>query len=96
MIRFYTLILLIVLPFVSLAKQKEKDDLDLHLEKFLKKYNSHSNVTKPQIYNGQRAGYATGGGIIIRNRANTTQPMTNKPSQSGCRLWRHRYLRGRL
>jgi len=43
-------------------------DLDKELNSFFNKFGSVSNVTSGDVYIGQTAGYATGGGVSIRNR----------------------------
>jgi len=76
----------LILPAFCFAGSKNNDDLDKHLQNFLSKYNVSSNVSKGAMIDGQRAGYATGGSIVIRNRANITQPLTvNVPKiDAGC------------
>jgi len=43
------------------------------LEQFYDSLNANTNVTEAGIYEGQRAGYATGGGITIRSRVAKSQ-----------------------
>jgi len=43
-------------------------DLNDDLNKFFNDFGSSANVNSAEIYEGQKAGYVTGGGITIRNR----------------------------
>ena len=43
-------------------------DLNKDLNKFYSKFGGHSNITSGSIYQGQKAGYMTGGGFSTRSR----------------------------
>lgn len=43
-------------------------DLNGEMNKFFHKFGSSSNSDPAEVYNGQRAGYFTGGGATVRNR----------------------------
>jgi len=56
------------------------------LHKFFESCGSDSNSNSADIYQGQKAGYATGGGASVRNRVMNTHPVTiNLPKfDAGC------------
>lgn len=47
--------------------------LNKNLSEYLKELNTYSHVDKSEIYNSQRAGYMTGGGVSVRNGATDTK-----------------------
>lgn len=57
------LILAIIFPTVHLS-----GDLNRKLNDFYNSFGSSVNVSSADVYNGQKAGYATGGGVTIKNR----------------------------
>jgi conjugative transfer pilus assembly protein TraH len=61
-------------------------DLNHELNSFFDKFGASANATAGDIYNGQKAGYLTGGGITIRNRVMNVNPATvNLPRfDAGC------------
>lgn len=61
-------------------------NLENEMNKFFNNLGSSSNVSSAEIYNGQKAGYATGGSVTIRNRSMRLQPATvNLPRfDAGC------------
>jgi len=48
-------------------------DVNSEMNNFFNKFGSSANVSSAEVYNGQKAGYATGGGIVIRNRVMDTR-----------------------
>lgn len=74
------LLLFVFLP-ISIFANLEKEMLD-----FFDVLDASANVNSAEIYNGQKAGYATGGGVSIRNRSMRLQPATvNLPRfDAGC------------
>lgn len=50
--------------------------LDKEMKKFLSEVSASSNATSASIYEGQKAGYATGGGFTLRNRSSNLNPVT--------------------
>lgn len=75
-------LILLILSFNSVAFA----DLHTELNNFFERFGSQSNVSSASIYEGQKAGYLTGGGMAIRNRIVNQSPMTvNLPSiDAGC------------
>lgn len=61
-------------------------DLNGDLNKFFDSFGSSSNVSSGDIYNGQKAGYATGGSMTIRNRVMNSKIVTVNPPKidAGC------------
>lgn len=61
-------------------------NIQRELEEFFDTLSSSSNVTSAEIYQGQKAGYATGGGATVRNRSTHTHPtVINMPHiDAGC------------
>jgi len=61
-------------------------DLNKELNSFFDKFGSSVGVSSADIYDGQKAGYATGGGTIIRNRVMNSKLLTvNLPKfDAGC------------
>jgi conjugative transfer pilus assembly protein TraH len=51
-------------------------DFNEELNDFFKHLDASANVDKGDVYNGQKAGYATGGGIAVRNRNMNTKLAT--------------------
>ncbi len=72
--------LLLCLPTVA------KADLNDELNNFFDKVGAHVNTTSGEVYQGQKAGYMTGGGLTIRNRVMNSRPATvNLPRfDAGC------------
>lgn len=54
--------IVLAIPFIAWG------DLNTHLNAFFDSFGSVANVNSAEIYEGQKAGYATGGGISVRNR----------------------------
>lgn len=61
-------------------------DLNNELNKFFNQFGVSSHVDSAEIYNGQKAGYMTGGGFVTRNRVvNTQMASVNLPRfDAGC------------
>ena len=57
-------------PLLSMA------DLQKEMLKAIDDIVSTSNYSAPEVYKGQKAGYATGGGITIRNKVLNLNPVT--------------------
>jgi conjugative transfer pilus assembly protein TraH len=76
----YLLLLLSGFPYFLLA------DLNQDLNKFFGQLGVSSHVDSAEIYNGQRAGYMTGGGFMTRNHVIDTQLISvNLPKfDAGC------------
>lgn len=77
----YAIVLILFLFPLALFASLEKE-----LNSFFEQLGSSSNVNSAEIYNGQKAGYATGGGYTLRNRSIRLQPVTiNLPRfDAGC------------
>ena len=60
--------------------------IEKNLEDFFNRFGSSSNVSSAEIYQGQKAGYATGGGLSVRNRVMNSKIVTvSMPSfDAGC------------
>ncbi len=65
----------ILLTNIATAKDSQKADMNRHLEKFLLKMGYSVNEVKAAIYHDQKAGYATGGSISLRNQVSDIQPI---------------------
>lgn len=63
-----------------------KADLHDELNKFFDKAGASVNVTSGEVYQGQKAGYMTGGGITVRGRIINSKPISmSLPSfDAGC------------
>jgi conjugative transfer pilus assembly protein TraH len=61
-------------------------DLNKDLNDFFQGMGASSNLSTGDIYSGQKAGYATGGGFTVRNRSMNTKPLTINPPRfdAGC------------
>jgi conjugative transfer pilus assembly protein TraH len=61
-------------------------DLHEELNKFFDRAGASVNVSSGEIYEGQKAGYMTGGGITVRGRVINTKPLSvNLPGfDAGC------------
>lgn len=61
-------------------------NLNKDLNNFFRNFGSSSNIDNAEIYSGQKAGYATGGGFTLRNRVVNSQLVSvNLPSfDAGC------------
>jgi len=61
-------------------------DVDQKMQNFFAQFDVHSNTTKADVVNGQLGGYATGGGVVIRNSiANEKLVNLNLPKmEAGC------------
>lgn len=72
--------LMVVTPSVSLA------DVNSDLNKFFGKLGFEGNATKAAVWQGQAAGYATGGSLFMRNQVNQLQVMSFTPPSinAGC------------
>ena len=64
------LLLLIFMPFQAWA------DLHDELNKFFDRAGASVNVSSGEIYQGQKAGYMTGGGITVRGRVINSKPLS--------------------
>jgi conjugative transfer pilus assembly protein TraH len=75
-----TILSLLLLPSLLVG------DLKKDLNKFFDSMGSTSNVSSADIYNGQKAGYATGGSLTVRNPSlNTKVATVNLPQiDAGC------------
>lgn len=62
--------LLFMTPFALTAKLNDE------LNKFFDRAGASVNVSSGEIYEGQKAGYMTGGGITVRGRIMDTKPLT--------------------
>jgi conjugative transfer pilus assembly protein TraH len=73
-------ICIIFFPLIAQA------DLNDELNKFFDRAGASVNVTSGEIYEGQKAGYMTGGGITIRGRIINSKPLSiNLPDfDAGC------------
>ncbi|MDB2613586.1 conjugal transfer protein TraH [Chlamydiales bacterium] len=67
-----------ILLIQSLSAEKDHNKTSRMME-YYNKYagysNSQSNYTAPSAYEGQVAGYANGGGVVIRNPVSNVQPI---------------------
>jgi conjugative transfer pilus assembly protein TraH len=63
-----------------------KGDLNDELNRFFEKAGANVNVTSGEIYQGQKAGYMTGGGITVRGKIINSKPVSiSLPSfDAGC------------
>ncbi|CDZ81948.1 conjugal transfer pilus assembly protein TraH [Candidatus Rubidus massiliensis] len=68
-------IVFLLLLFISNICLLEAN-ISKELNRYFKNVNSSINVNGGDIYNGQRAGYATGGGAVVRNRVMNTKVAT--------------------
>lgn len=61
-------------------------NLNAEMNAFFDRFGAQSNITSAEIYEGQKAGYLTGGGLTVRNRVMDLKPMTiNLPKfDAGC------------
>lgn len=64
------MLLLLFVPYMAFAGISE--DMDAFVDRF----NSGMNVTKGEVYKGQKAGHMTGGGITIRNQIIHSKPLS--------------------
>lgn len=62
--------ILVLLPSIT------KADLNDELNKFFERAGASVNVSSGEIYQGQKAGYMTGGGITVRGRIINSQPVS--------------------
>lgn len=51
-------------------------DLNDDLNSFFNRMGASSNVSSAEVYNGQKAGYLTGGSLSVRNRSSDVKPLT--------------------
>lgn len=72
--------LMVIAPSASLA------DVNSDLNKFFGKLGFEGNATKAAVWQGQAAGYATGGSLFMRNQVNQLQVMSFTPPSitAGC------------
>lgn len=73
---FLTLLLLPISAIAEKDKVKDKAEFKKKLMEFYHSFDTPANYTKAEIYQSQKAGHATGGGIVIRNRIKELQPVT--------------------
>ena len=61
-------------------------DMQKELNDFFERFGSQSNLSASGVYEGQKAGYMTGGGLTIRNQVMHNRPLTvNVPKfDAGC------------
>lgn len=61
-------------------------DIHSELNNFFERFGSQSNLSSSSLYEGQKAGYLTGGGLSVRNKIMTRSPLTvNLPKfDAGC------------
>jgi conjugative transfer pilus assembly protein TraH len=74
---------LCIIPFFPLLVRADLHD---ELNKFFDRAGASVNVSSGEIYEGQKAGYMTGGGITVRGRVINTKPLSvNLPGfDAGC------------
>ncbi len=80
------LVCLLLLPFALVAENPERATLKKKMKEFLKNYNGSVTVDSPDVYKGQLSGYATGGGVHVRNKVFNRKPVTITPPSysAGC------------
>lgn len=80
-LKIFPLFFLLCLQIMNL-----RADLNKELNSFFDAFGSSSNLNGADAYEGQKAGYATGGGLTVRNRVWRTNPVTiDLPSMNaGC------------
>ncbi|WP_172956781.1 conjugal transfer protein TraH, partial [Escherichia sp. MOD1-EC6096] len=61
-------------------------DVNNDLNKFFNKLGFEGNATRAAVWQGQAAGYATGGNLFLRNQVNTLQIASFTPPHitAGC------------
>ena len=82
----HLLLIFTLIPIVLFGGEREKQALQKKMDRFIEKYNTTVHAECPKVYKGQMAGYATGGGINVRNQVFNRRPLTvTLPSYSaGC------------
>ncbi|HEY4832887.1 MAG TPA: conjugal transfer protein TraH, partial [Waddliaceae bacterium] len=72
--------ILVLFPLIA------KADLHDEMNKFFDRAGASVNVNSGEVYQGQKAGYMTGGGITVRGRVMNTRPLSvNLPGfDAGC------------
>lgn len=85
-IKKISIIVTAIVLFASCCEAKNSPELSKKLDDFFHSFDGSANITKGDIYNGQKAGYGTGGGVVIRNRVMNVKPATiNLPRMdAGC------------
>lgn len=62
-----TFFLALFYPILIYGSDLDEGDVSQGMKKFFSQFDVHTNVTSADIVNGQLGGYATGGGVVIRN-----------------------------
>lgn len=70
------LIINLLLFVIALSPVFLSADLKDEMRKYLNEITNSSNVNSAEIYQGQKAGYVTGGGVTFRNRVMNLNPAT--------------------
>src|ERR1700722_3305751 len=85
MVNFQRLLFLLILSIPMGLAAFKQEEMKEKMLKYLEDV-STGNITPAEIYQGQKAGYATGGGVTIRNRVQNLHPATiTMPSfDAGC------------
>lgn len=78
--------LLLIFASSLIVQLSAKADLKKDMDKFFNSFGASSNVNSAEIYQGQRAGYATGGSMSMRNQVMNSRIATvNLPEfNAGC------------
>jgi conjugative transfer pilus assembly protein TraH len=78
--------MILFLAVFSAMQMDLSGNLNKDLNKFFDSFGSSANVSSADIYNGQKAGYATGGSMTVRNRVLNSKVATiNLPKvDAGC------------
>jgi len=66
---------LFFIPMCLFSEQKH-GKIYKELMDFYHRCGAVANKSSPEIYNGQRGGYATGGSLVVKNRSQNIQPFT--------------------
>ncbi len=74
--RLFSFIVIFAIFALPMLYAGETNKLTKNLNKFFNKLGSSGNVTAADVYTGQRAGYATGGGLALRNRVTSDKVAT--------------------
>ncbi len=65
-----------LLCLILITTHPLKANLNEKLNNFFDKAGASVNVSSGEIYQGQKAGYMTGGGVVVRGRVIDTKPLT--------------------
>lgn len=86
MIRQFRLTFIVLIVFQYPLIGSDKTSLEKNLDKFFDSFGSSANVSSAEVYQGQKAGYGTGGNVSVRNPINNLKPATiNLPKiDAGC------------